>query len=67
LVKKKKRIASHLLRLGPFIAYIGTQTPFFYIFREGELIYDLFDDMTGRLQKMTDKILFLILYKSKPD
>ncbi|KAL2518805.1 NAD(P)H-quinone oxidoreductase subunit H [Abeliophyllum distichum] len=32
------RIASHLLWLCPFMTNIGTQTLFFYIFRERELI-----------------------------
>ncbi|CBI23157.3 unnamed protein product, partial [Vitis vinifera] len=41
------RIASHLLWLGPFMADIGVQTPFFYIFRERELVYDLFEATTG--------------------
>jgi len=41
------RIASHLLWLGPFMVDIGAQTSFFYIFRERELLYDLFKAATG--------------------
>ncbi|CAN6454796.1 unnamed protein product [Victoria cruziana] len=41
------RIASHLLWLGPFMADIGAQTPLFYIFRERQLLYDLFEVATG--------------------
>lgn len=41
------RVASHLLWLGPFMADIGAQTPFFYILREREMIYDLFESATG--------------------
>nr|YP_009256713.1 49 kDa subunit of NADH-plastoquinone oxidoreductase [Entransia fimbriata]YP_009256729.1 49 kDa subunit of NADH-plastoquinone oxidoreductase [Entransia fimbriata]ANI25364.1 49 kDa subunit of NADH-plastoquinone oxidoreductase [Entransia fimbriata]ANI25433.1 49 kDa subunit of NADH-plastoquinone oxidoreductase [Entransia fimbriata]WKT05731.1 49 kDa subunit of NADH-plastoquinone oxidoreductase [Entransia fimbriata]WKT05732.1 49 kDa subunit of NADH-plastoquinone oxidoreductase [Entransia fimbriat len=41
------RIASHLLWLGPFMADIGSQTPFFYILREREMIYDLLESATG--------------------
>nr|YP_010933251.1 49 kDa subunit of NADH-plastoquinone oxidoreductase [Nitella hyalina]APP89499.1 NADH dehydrogenase subunit 7 [Nitella hyalina]WKT08435.1 49 kDa subunit of NADH-plastoquinone oxidoreductase [Nitella hyalina] len=41
------RLASHLLWLGPFMADLGAQTPFFYILREREMIYDLFEAATG--------------------
>ncbi|KAI5064116.1 hypothetical protein GOP47_0020786 [Adiantum capillus-veneris] len=47
IMPELSRIASHLLWLGPFLADIGAQTPFFYIFREREMIYDLFEAATG--------------------
>ena len=41
------RIANHLLWLGPFMLDMGAATPFFYIFREREMIYDLWEAATG--------------------
>ncbi|KAM4069230.1 hypothetical protein ACB094_12G074300 [Castanea mollissima] len=55
------RIASHLLWLGPFMANIGAQTPFFYIFKGRELVYDLFEAAMGVAANLpygwTDKCL----------
>ncbi|MGF1515289.1 MAG: NAD(P)H-quinone oxidoreductase subunit H [Elainellaceae cyanobacterium] len=41
------RIANHLLWLGPFLLEMGAGTPVFYIFREREMIYDLWEAATG--------------------
>ncbi|MFQ6666552.1 hypothetical protein Gotur_032857, partial [Gossypium turneri] len=43
-------IISRLLWLGPFMTEIGAQTSFFYIFRERELIYDLFETAIERVE-----------------
>nr|YP_002048984.1 NADH dehydrogenase (ubiquinone) [Paulinella chromatophora]B1X4A5.1 RecName: Full=NAD(P)H-quinone oxidoreductase subunit H, organellar chromatophore; AltName: Full=NAD(P)H dehydrogenase subunit H; AltName: Full=NADH-plastoquinone oxidoreductase 49 kDa subunit; AltName: Full=NADH-plastoquinone oxidoreductase subunit H [Paulinella chromatophora]ACB42774.1 NADH dehydrogenase (ubiquinone) [Paulinella chromatophora] len=48
LMLELNRIANHLLWLGPFLADVGAQTPFFYIFREREMIYDLWEAVTGQ-------------------
>jgi NAD(P)H-quinone oxidoreductase subunit H len=47
IVQELARIGSHLLWLGPFMADLGANTPFFYIFRERELVYDLFEACSG--------------------
>ncbi|KAJ4702910.1 NAD(P)H-quinone oxidoreductase subunit H, chloroplastic [Melia azedarach] len=44
------RIASHLLWLSLFMVDIGAETPFFYIFRERELVYDLFEATTEQVE-----------------
>lgn len=41
------RLVNHLLWLGPFIADIGAQTPFFYTLRDREMILDLYEAATG--------------------
>ncbi|KAI5069172.1 hypothetical protein GOP47_0015473 [Adiantum capillus-veneris] len=46
IMPELSRIASHMLWLGPFLEGISAQTPFFYIFREREMIYDLFEAAT---------------------
>ncbi|MGF1495609.1 MAG: NAD(P)H-quinone oxidoreductase subunit H [Elainellaceae cyanobacterium] len=47
LMLELNRIANHLLWLGPFMLDMGAGTPFFYIFREREMIYDLWEAATG--------------------
>jgi NAD(P)H-quinone oxidoreductase subunit H len=42
------RIANHLLWLGSFLLDIGAGTPLFYIFREREMIYDLWEAASGQ-------------------
>ena len=58
LMLELNRIANHLLWLGPFLADVGAQTPFFYIFREREMIYDLWEAATG--QRMVNNNYFRI-------
>ena len=47
LMLELNRIANHLLWLGPFMLDMGAGTPLFYIFREREMIYDLWEAATG--------------------
>ena len=41
------RVVNHLLWLGPFVADLGAQTPFFYTLRDREMILDLYEAATG--------------------
>ncbi|MEX0271028.1 NAD(P)H-quinone oxidoreductase subunit H [Leptolyngbyaceae cyanobacterium UHCC 1019] len=41
------RLVNHLLWLGPFVADIGAQTPFFYTLRDREMILDLYEAVSG--------------------
>lgn len=47
LMLELNRIANHLLWLGPQLLDLGAQTPFLYIFREREMVYDLFEAVSG--------------------
>lgn len=42
------RIASHLLWIGAFLMDLGATSPFFYAFRERELIIKYFEKITGQ-------------------
>jgi len=46
IILELSHIASHLLWLGPFMADLKAQSPF-YMFRERELIYHLFEAAIG--------------------
>lgn len=41
------RISSHLLWFGTFLLDLGASTPFFWAFRDREIIFKLFEDLTG--------------------
>jgi NADH:ubiquinone oxidoreductase subunit D len=41
------RITSHLLWFGTFLLDLGATSPFFYAFRDREMIFKLFEDLTG--------------------
>jgi NADH-quinone oxidoreductase subunit D len=47
MMDELQRISSHLLWLATHAIDIGAMTPFFYTFRERELILDLFEDYCG--------------------
>ncbi|MBR2430141.1 NADH-quinone oxidoreductase subunit D [bacterium] len=48
LLLELNRIASHLLWIGAFLMDLGATSPFFYAFRERELILKYFEKITGQ-------------------
>lgn len=48
LLLELNRIASHLLWIGAFLMDLGAVSPFFYAFRERELILEYFEKVTGQ-------------------
>ncbi len=47
IVAELNRIASHLVTFGSYTLDLGAHTPFFYAFRERELIISIFEKMSG--------------------
>ena len=47
MLAELQRISSHLLWLATHAIDIGAMTPFFYCFREREMVLDLFEDFCG--------------------
>ena len=48
LMLELNRIASHLLWIGSFLMDLGAVSPFFYAFREREMILQYFEKITGQ-------------------
>ena len=48
LMLELNRIASHLLWIGAFLMDLGAVSPFFYAFRERELILEYFEKISGQ-------------------
>ncbi len=48
LMLELNRIASHLLWIGAFLMDLGAVSPFFYTFRERELVLKYFEKVTGQ-------------------
>ena len=48
LLLELNRIASHLLWIGAFLMDLGATSPFFYAFREREMILRYFEKLTGQ-------------------
>lgn len=48
LMLELNRIASHLLWVGAFLMDLGAVSPFFYAFREREIILEYFEKITGQ-------------------
>jgi NADH-quinone oxidoreductase subunit D len=47
IIAELNRIASHLLGMGAYGLDLGAVSPFFYAFREREMILDLFEEVCG--------------------
>ena len=54
LMLELNRIASHLLWVGAFLMDLGAVSPFFYTFREREIILKYFEKITGQRRDIFD-------------